>query len=401
MRPFTSTISLAEARRRLSDAVSPITRTETVSLTDANSRVVSTDVQSRIDVPPFARSGMDGYAVIAADTLGATQATPVRLRVVERIYTAQVPAWTIERGTCAEIATGAVIPAGADAIVIVENTVSGDRDEAVIVKPVVPGQNVTPRGNDITSGSLVARAGGVLNPSRIGALAAVGCESVEVYAKPVVAILSTGDEIVQPGSQLKPGEIFDVNRFTLTTIISAHGGVATSHHSARDTMDALSGALDRCLEADIVVCSGGSSVGERDLILDVVRSRGQMIFHGIAVKPGKPTAFAIVEGKPFFGMPGYPASCLSNAHVLLLPFIRATARLPPYAPQIVRAPLGRRVPSADRHLFYTVRIENGTAWPAYKGSGDITSMSLADGYIEVPLGTGGLEAGDEVEVTLF
>jgi molybdopterin biosynthesis enzyme len=161
--------------------------------------------------------------------------------------------------------------------------------------------------------------------------------------------------------------------------------------------------LDDCAGADIVVFSGGSSVGNRDLVLDVVRARGEMIFHGIAVRPGKPTAFAITNGgTPFFGMPGNPTSCLSNAYVLLVPFLRATARLPLFVPRVVRAPLGRRIASAaGRHQFYTVRLDGGKAWPAFKGSGDITSLSQADGYIEIPPAVSVVEEEETVVVTLF
>ncbi len=163
------------------------------------------------------------------------------------------------------------------------------------------------------------------------------------------------------------------------------------------------GAIDDCAGADVIVFSGGSSVGNRDLILDVVRARGEMIFHGIAVRPGKPTAFAMVKGQtPFFGMPGNPTSCLSNAYVLLIPFLRATARLPPHAPRTIDVPLARRIASAvGRHQFYTGRISDGRAWPAFKGSGDITSLSQADGYIEIPPTVSVVEEKTLVTVTLF
>ena len=231
----------------------------------------------------------------------------------------------------------------------------------------------------------MTRRGDVLHPSRVGSLAAIGAADVEVYERPRVAILSTGNEVVEPGRPLAPGQIYDVNRFTLAAVVEAHGGVAVPHAAAPDDVGALERALDACLSADLIVFSGGSSVGERDLILDLVSKRGTMVFHGIAVKPGKPTAFATIDGRPFFGMPGNPTSCLSNAYILLVPFLRATARLPPYAPRTMRVPLGRRVASpSGRHTFFTVRIVDGAAQPAFKGSGDITSLSQADGYIEIP-----------------
>jgi len=409
MRPFTSTISLEEARRRLDAAVRPIARTERIPISQAAGRVVAADVTSAIDVPAFARAAMDGYAVVSADTTKATPETPARLRLVDRIYTGQMSTVIVVPGTCAEIATGAPVPAGADAVVMVEETAS--EGELILIRTdATPGRNIGRRGADIMTGDLVVRAGGVLTPSRVGALAAIGQSDVTVYAKPRVAILSTGNEVVDPGEVLKSGQIYDVNRFTLGAIVEAHGGAPRSHKAAQDTLESLASALDECLESDLIVFSGGSSVGTRDLVVDLVAARGEMIFHGIAVKPGKPTAFAHVKmpglsgtpETPFFGMPGNPTSCLSNAYILLIPFLRAVARLPPHMPRIVRVPLGRRIASsAGRHQFYTVRLENGAAFPAFKGSGDITSLSHADGYIEIPSDQDVVEEGALVTVTIF
>ena len=402
MRPFTSVISLEDARRALESAVVPMSRTERVRLEDATGRVAAADCASDIDVPPFARSAMDGYAVCARDTSTASRTTPVRLRIVERIFAGQVPSKSVAPGTCAEIATGAPLPPGADAIVIVEETArAGDADVSIFARAAA-GQNISPRGADIARGTSVAQTGDLLTPSRVGALAAIGRTGVEVFSKPRVAILSTGNEIVEPGEALAPGQIYDVNKFTLSAIISSHGGVPAPHPAVPDTLDALAAAIGRLEGADIVVFSGGSSVGERDLILDLVAARGEMIFHGVAIKPGKPTAFARLGGTPFFGMPGNPTSCLSNAYVLLVPFLRATARLPPHSPRMVRLRLGRRIASASgRHTFYAVRIEGGKAFPAFKGSGAITSLSQADGYIEIPADQDLVEEGATVDVTLF
>ena len=402
MRPFTSTISLDEARRRLDDAVEPIARTERALLADAAGRVAAADVRSEIDVPSFARSAMDGYAVVSADTASASRATPARVCLVQRIYAGQMPREAIVRGSCAEIATGAALPSGADAVIAVEDTAKDGDDGVRLFAAAAPGQHIGRRGSDIEAGARVVRRGDLLNAPRIGALAAIGRGDVEVYARPRVAILSTGNEVVEPGRTLQPGQIFDVNRFTLAAIVSAHGGVAEPHAAADDSIDALTAALDACLAADVIIFSGGSSVGERDLVRDLVSARGEMIFHGIAMKPGKPTAFAKLAGKPFFGMPGNPTSCLSNAYVLLIPFLRATARLPPFSPRVVRVALGRRIVStAGRHQFYTVRLAGGAAFPAFKGSGDITSLSQADGYIEIAPDQSVIEQGTMVDVTLF
>ena len=268
--------------------------------------------------------------------------------------------------------------------------------------PVYPRQHVGRRGADITAGGTLVEAGTLLNPSRIGALAATGAADVRVYAQPRIAILSTGNELVEPGGPLAPGQIYDINRFTLAAIIGAHGGVAVPRPTAPDDLDSLTAALDLDSSEDLIVFSGGSSVGERDLILDALSRAGEVLFHGIAVKPGKPTVFGRIGARPVLGMPGYPTSCLSNAYMLLVPMLRRMARLPAYTPRSIQLPLARRVVSTTgRHQFYTVRVQDGTAVPAFKASGDITSMALADGYIEIPAQTDIVEAGEVVEVKLF
>lgn len=401
MRPFKGTISLEEARTIIERAIVPITRTERVPLEHASGRVLAEAIISTADVPPFARAAMDGYAVRAEDTAGASRATPRTLRRIEKVFTGQMPEKTVGAGECIEIATGAPMPGGADAVVIVEETDS-DGDVVRVLAPVNPGQNIGRQGADIQKGQDVMQPGTLLNASRVGSLAALGLTHVAVFEKPRVAILSTGNEIVEPGHPLAPGQIYDINRFTLTAVINENGGEAIPYRIASDTIDDLSRSVDECLEQDVLVFSGGSSVGERDLILDVITARGEMLFHGIAVKPGKPTAFGRINGKLVFGMPGYPSSCLSNAHILLAPALRRIARLPDQIVRSLTLPLASRVTSVPgRHQFYTVRIENGVAVPAFKASGDITSMSKADGYIEIPASVDLVEANELVEVKLF
>jgi molybdopterin molybdotransferase len=401
MRPFGETISLDAARAIINGALRPIERVERVALDATHGRVLAQDVIASADVPPFSRAAMDGYAVRAADTSGATPTRPAILTCIEKVFTGQMPAQTVGPAQCTEISTGAPMPAGADAVVMVEQT-AADVSRIQIFAAAEPGQNIGRQGADIKSGQTVMRTGEVLNASRVGALAALGLAHVDVYAEPRVAILSTGNEIVDPGQPLEPGQIYDINRFTLAAVIAEHGGVPVPHRTAADTIADLSRAVDDCLDDDVLVFSGGTSVGERDLILDALSNKGEVLFHGISVKPGKPTAFGLVHGKPFFGMPGYPSSCLSNAHILLVPALRRIARLPPHAVKTITLPLARRVMSTSgRHQFYTVRVVDGAAVPAFKASGDITSMSQADGYFEIAAETDVIEQGELVEVTLF
>jgi molybdenum cofactor synthesis domain-containing protein len=401
MRPITHTLPYQDALRIVTDAAVPVERTEVVTLVDADGRVAAADVRAAIDVPPFDRAAMDGYAVVAEDTFGASTGAPVILRSVDRIFTGQAPSRAVARGECIEIATGAPMPAGADAVVMFEET--GRHGDLVQVRsPVHPRQHVGRRGADLGTGEVAVAAGQVLNPSRIGALAATGVVSVSVFDRPSVAILSTGNEVAPPGQTLGPGQIYDINRFTLETTVRRHGGRATALPTAADTLDDLSAAIDAARAHDVIVFSGGSSVGDRDLILDAISHRGEVMFHGIAVKPGKPTAFGRIGDVPVFGMPGYPTSCLSNAYLLLVPFLRKMARLPAWAPDTVDLPLARRIVSTTgRHQVYTVRIAEGRAEPAFKASGDITSMAHADGYIEIAAQTDVVEAGTIVTVKLY
>lgn len=402
MRPIRETIPFDEALSLVFELAAPIARTERVAIREANGRVLAETTVSAHDVPPFDRAAMDGYAVVAEDTFGAGRYDPKILRCVEKVYTGQVPTHTVASGECTEIATGAPMPDGANAVVMVEETEKGADGHVRVFTPVYPRQNVGRRAADIAAGQPLLSLGDVLNPSRIGALAATGVLDVNVFAKPRVAILSTGNEIVDPGQPLGPGQIYDINQFTLSTIIDAHGGVAVTGRTAPDSLPELKAAIEAAAVEDIVVFSGGSSVGERDLIMDALKEIGEVIFHGIAVKPGKPTVFGKIGATPVLGMPGYPTSCLSNAYMLLVPLLRRMARLPEHRPHVVRLPLSRRVVSTTgRHQFYTVRIEDGHATPAFKASGDITSMAHADGYIEISAQTDLVEAGEMVDVKLF
>jgi molybdenum cofactor synthesis domain-containing protein len=340
----------------------------------------------------------------------------VRLRRTAVAYAGEAAAERIGSGRCVEISTGAPLPPGADAVVMVEHT-ARDGDDVDVRLPVRAWQNVGRRANDLAAGALVVRRGDWLGPARVGALAATGIAEVEVFARPVVAVASTGNEIVAPGRSLPPGCIHDVNRFTLPPVIRAHGGEVRELPTIPDDVDAIRRALDEAAGADLVVVSGGSSVGDRDLLVDAVGERGEVIFHGVAMKPGKPTLFARLAPQPagrdvermptaqpalLLGLAGNPASCLSNAYILLVPMLRAMARLPEWVPQRLAVPLADDVVGGSgRHLFLPVRVENGTAVRAFKGSGEITSMSLADGYIEMPPDVAHLTAGTTVTVTLF
>jgi len=307
----------------------------------------------------------------------------------------------IKEGECIRIATGGPIPPGANAVVMVEYT-KEENNKVLVFRAVYPGANIARRGEDIKKGEVVLHAGEVLTPAKIGVLVALGRRNVQVYDKPKVAVISTGTEICEVGGELKEGQVYDVNSYTLTSILQCNGVEVTRSPIIPDSFKELKSAIEHFLDHDLIVFSGGSSVGEHDLLVKVIEDMGEMLFHGVQIKPGKPTLFGLVKGKPIFGMPGYPASCLSNAYIFLVPVVRRMARLPPKVPRIIKAKIAKRVVSASgREQFLPVRISEGKAFPVFKKSGDITSIAKADGYIILPLNLDVIEEGEEVQVTLF
>jgi len=401
MRPLKALISLDEAMRMAMDVVRPIERKETVPILDALRRVAASDVRSTIDVPLADRAAMDGYAVLARDTSHARKSEPVALRWNETLYADGVPRKRVTPGRCTEVATGSTLPRGADAVVKVEDT-DRERDLVSVRAAVRPGENVSRRGEDIERGSTVVREGEMLTPAKVGALAAIGLARAHVYAKPRVSILVSGDEVVPPGKPIRAGQVYDINSNTIASVVLENGGEPILFGRVSDRLEALRAAVRKAIVHDLLVVSGGSSVGEKDLLIDVVGSMGDVLFHGIAVKPGKPTILGRVDGKAVLGMPGNPTSCLSNGYVILAPMLRRMARLPTRQEKVVEVPLAERVVSTiGRVKFHTVRIVDGEAVPAFKESSAITSMAHADGYIEIPANVDLVEKGEVVRVVLF
>lgn len=400
--PGAAFLPLDEAISVATGLVRPIEAAEFVRVLEGLRRIVATDVRALVDVPSSDRAAMDGYAVIARDTSRARPSRPVVLRRTETLYASSVPTMRVKSGRCAEIATGATVPGGADAVVMVEDTES-EEGLVQVSRVARTGQNVVRRGSDIKRGAVVVRSGEVLTPARLGALAAIGAGRVRVFRKPRVGILTTGEEVATPGRRIRPGQVYDINSWTVSSVVREQGGEPIPMGRAADRPEAIRAAIERAAAAsDLVVVSGGSSVGKRDLVVSALRSMGDVLFHGIAVKPGRPTALARVRGTPILGMPGNPTSCLSNAVVLLTPMLRKMARLPVAHDRAVELPLAQRIVSmVGRAEVHTVRIAGGRAVPAYKGSAAITSMAHADGYILVPASAHLVEKGEVVRVVLF
>jgi molybdenum cofactor synthesis domain-containing protein len=401
MKPFKTLLSRVEALKIIEGNISRIQRIEESPIEATSGRILAEDVVAGFFVPPFDRSAMDGYAVKAEDTYGASGPKPNRLKLIGMQHAGELFEGIVGEGECVQVATGSPVPEGSDAVVMVEFT-KLDGDYVEIQKPAYPSAHISPMGEDIETGDTVIEAGEILTPAKVGALAALNRETIQVYEKPRVAVFSTGSEIKPLGSDLSPSQIFDVNSYTLTSIISGNGCEPIMKGIVPDDRESIKASILEAASHDLGVFSGGSSVGVRDLFGEIVEELGEVLFHGLQVKPGKPTLFGVVEGTPIFGMPGYPTSCLSNAYIFLTPALRAMAGLPPAAPRRVMAKMGARfVSSSGREQFLTVRVRDGIAISAFKRSGAITSMAHADGYIILPVNLDVIEEGAEVEVTLF
>jgi len=401
-RPFGELIPYEEALSTLLKEVEPIDRKETVSLDDAFERVLADDAESDMFVPPFDRAAMDGFAVKAEDTFEAGKFDPIELKNMGKLHAGDSPEKEVKKGNCIQIATGAPMPEGADAVVKVELTEKED-DTVSIYEPVHPGENVSPKGEDIERGETVLKKDLFLSPARIGALAAMGEERVKVYERPKIGIIPTGDEVVPIEGELDPGQIYDVNSHTLTSVVNKNGCVPCSGEVIHDSIEGLKNRIEKDVEEmDMILFSGGSSVGDKDVLIDALDSMGEVIFHGVKLKPGKPTLFGKVDGTPVIGMPGYPTSCLNTAQQLIKPALRKLSRLPESSERKVEATLQKRITSSlGRQQYMTVRLEKDKAYPVYKQSGAITSMAQADGYFEIPENKELVEKGDKVPVILF
>jgi len=397
MRPFGDLGSFEHALEVGRDLCRPIPESESLPLENVADRVLAGPVDAPADVPESDRAAMDGYAVRAGDL---DPGPTTSLRRAGAVLAGQTWEATVEPGTCVEVATGAPLPRGADAVVPVEQTERRDDDIGFRAIPE-PGENVAQRGEDLREGERLADAGDLLTPPRVAAVAAVGVDRVDVWRRPRVLLVPTGDEVVEPGQPLEAGHVYDSNSVAAKTLIAGIGAEVERSGIIGDDPKGLQAALERP-EFDLVVTLGGTSAGRHDLVLDVVRRVGRVLVHGIAVKPGKPLLVADIDGRPLVGLPGFPTSSLMLAYVYLEPLVRRMARLEGDGRPRCPATLAEAVESPERkRQFLTVELRNGRAFPAYKASSTITSMSGADGWIEIPVGTARLSAGADVEVKLF
>ena len=408
---FRKLMTFEEAQRAIAAhfKVPALGEEETVLL-EAYNRVLAEDVTSTLDIPPFNRSTVDGYAVKAQDTFGADENEPATLKVSGVVNVGEQPLVNVGKGEAVEIVTGAPIPEGADAVVMLEDTERED-SELHVFSAVTPNENVMKRGSDIKKGEAVLKKGQLLGSSEIGALAALGLTKVRVSKIPMVAVLSTGGEVTEPGKPLPAGKIYDINAYSISTAVVESGGKPVYFGVVPDDKVALSNALHTALaSADMVITSGGVSVGPRDYTPQIVDSLGKpgIVVYGIAVKPGKPTTVGFVSDKPVFSLPGHPTSALLIFYLLARPLIQQLAGRPAGAMKTVRAAAGARMFSAKgRRTFVMVRLMFDKscrliAEPVEGGaSGAITTLAKADGFVEIPENQQFIDADEEVAVSLF
>lgn len=408
---FRKLLSIEEAKQILKESFSPEpVGVELVSVPEAHNRVLAKDIVAQIDIPPFHRATVDGYAVRAVNTFGADEDRPISLKLCGRIGIGETPSIVVENGTVAEISTGAPVPQGANAVVMLEYAVQ-EGETILIYRSIATGENVMRAGSDIHKGETILREGRTLSSREIGVLAALGLTRVDVYKRPRVAVISTGAEIVEPGKHLPSGKIYDINAYTLSAAISECGGSPINFGIIPDDADRIKATLKEALKsADVVITSGGVSVGPGDLIPRVLNQLGKpgVIVCGIASKPGKPTTIAMIDGKLVFGMPGHPTSSLLMFYQFVRPLICSMAGRREEASLEMRATATDKMFSArGRRTFIMVNLTHDKsgrllASPILPGvSGAITTLAKAEGFVEIHESWQFIDAGDEVTVHLF
>jgi molybdenum cofactor synthesis domain-containing protein len=387
---------------------------ETVPLSDARGRILAERVDAGLDVPGFDRASVDGYAVRGRDTFGADEADPVEFDLIGTVHAGAAPEVTVGEGEAAEISTGAVMPDGADAVVMVERTEAprgdGEADDVAVYTAVAPGDNVMFAGTDIAAGARALGPGTRITPREIGLLSALGIDEVPVRSRPTVGIVSTGDELVRPGGDLRSGagQIYDVNSYTIAAGVEEAGGEATLYPHAGDDYDEMERLLlDAAEECDLVLSSGSTSASAVDVIYRVIEERGDLLLHGVAVKPGKPMLVGELGGGAYIGLPGYPVSALTIFRTFVAPAIREAAGLPEPEAATVTGRMAVRERYSEGRLrmmpagLVTDADGDTLVYPVDKGSGATTSLVDADGVVAVDPDTEYLGAGDDVEVQLF
>ena len=376
--------------------------TEVVLLDSLTGRVLAEDVYSLEDVPSFDRSTVDGYAVIASDTFGSSESMPCQSENIGEILMGQAADREISSGKCMRISTGGMLPKGADSAVMVENTEELFDGMTLIYKSVSPGENVTKKGDDVKRGQLVIEKGTLLSSKHIGIISALGITRPKCFRKLKVGIISSGDEVVPVNQNAEYGKVRDINSHMLGALFSENGFDTELYGIVGDSYELLYEITEKASrECDIILLSGGSSAGARDMTVKVINDLGEVFVHGIAMKPGKPTIIGRIGEKAVFGLPGHPAAAYFTAMRFALPLAKRISGCSK-ASETVRAVTSTNISSNNgREEFIPVKLEDGTAYPIFRKSGVISLLCEADGYIVIDRNKEGLKKDEEVEVVLF
>ena len=374
---------------------------EMVKTENAAGRILSEDVLSDENIPAFDRSTVDGFAVIASDTYGAGENMPAMLNVKGEILMGQVPEKDISRGECMKISTGGMLPTGADSVVMVEYTDLAFEGTCLCLRAVSTGENVTRKGDDVKEGTVILKKGRKISSADTGVLSALGITEVKCVKKPLVGIISTGDEIIDYSLKPSVGQIRDINSVLIASLLSENGCETKSYGIIKDNKKELTEVFLRAIsECDTVLLSGGSSKGERDMTAEIISERGELLFHGLAMKPGKPTILGRCGKKAVFGLPGHPAAAYYVCQRLVLPFIKILTGDTEKA-RTLRLPLGTDIPSNHgREEVVAVKITDGKIYPVFGKSGLVSILSESDGYIIIDRNREGVFLGEETEVYL-
>lgn len=384
-----------------------------IKIEDFYQRILSRDICSPEDLPQFARSTVDGFAVDSSDTFGATEGLPSYLNVAGEILMGEEPSFEIKKGTVAKIATGGMLPKGADAVVMIEHVQQVDKNMIEVMKPAAPGENVIQAGEDVRKGDFILKRGHRLRPQDAGALAGIGITEIFVYEKPGVSIISTGDEIVPADSRLKPGQVRDINSFNLAGLIAEAGGNPEKQGIFSDEYAVIRNIVEKSLgDSSMALISGGSSVGTKDMTAKIINDIGKpgTLFHGVSIKPGKPMIGGIVNNKPIFGLPGHPAAITVCFEQFIEPVLRKLTGLSENKfrsrKPTVTAKMAKNVASSsgrEDHIRVALEERGSEIWanPILGKSGLITTLVKADGIVVIPLRKLGIEQGEVVEVRLF
>ncbi|MCW3490063.1 molybdopterin molybdotransferase MoeA [Dethiobacter alkaliphilus] len=400
-------LSVKDAKERILSAVTAQTHCTTVPLPDATERVLARLVAAHHDLPTFPRSTMDGYAVRAKDTFGASESMPALFDVVGEVMMGQAPPAAVAAGQALRIATGGMLPEGSDAVVMVEHTEELGGATLAVNRAVAPGENTIARGEDIKAGETILPAGHILRPQDIGALAAMGQVMIDVAKKPRVAILSTGDELVMPDMEPKAGQIRDINSYLLSAWAQCCGAEPSRLGIIPDTAEELLNALQNTGDYDCVILSGGSSAGTRDHTASCIDQLGKpgVLFHGVSMRPGKPLIFGVVDGKPYFGLSGNPTSAMVGFLLFVRPLLLQMAGAVERNP-VITARAERNLSSASGREDYiraALYEQEGQLWarPILGQANLISTVVRGDALLRIPQNSEGIEAGDTVEVMLI